>query len=349
MEEKRITIFDVAARAGVSKGTVDRVIHNRGEVSRKSAEKVRKAIEELNYEPNLYASLLASKKSRMIACLLPESDAGEYWGKVRRGFLDGGAEVAGLNIVTKLFSYDQYDPLSFERACDSLLASSPAGVVLPPLFKNSTMSLASKLKALDIPYVYVDTKLEDGDYFAYFGMPMYQSGYLCAALLTERLDPEDVKDIVVVRITRDKSRLSDPTVNRREGFIDYILDHFPDCRINNIFLDPSRPESVNSSLKELTPDRKLVVMFNSRIHLIADFLRDNPSPGRRVIGFDNLDRNIEVLREGLVTLLIAHHAELQSHKAVLTLSDYILVGKRPLNRDNYVHMDILSRLNIDNY
>ena len=52
MEEKKITIFDVAEKAGVSKGTVDRVLHNRGEVSRKSAEKVRKAIEELNYEPN---------------------------------------------------------------------------------------------------------------------------------------------------------------------------------------------------------------------------------------------------------------------------------------------------------
>ena len=49
MEEKKITIFDVAEKAGVSKGTVDRVLHNRGEVSRKSAEKVRKAIEELNY------------------------------------------------------------------------------------------------------------------------------------------------------------------------------------------------------------------------------------------------------------------------------------------------------------
>ena len=34
MEEKKITIFDVAEKAGVSKGTVDRVLHNRGEVSR---------------------------------------------------------------------------------------------------------------------------------------------------------------------------------------------------------------------------------------------------------------------------------------------------------------------------
>ena len=67
----KITIIDVARKAGVSKGTVDRVVHNRGEVSKKSAEKVKKAIEELRYQPNLYASLLASKKAHVIACLLP--------------------------------------------------------------------------------------------------------------------------------------------------------------------------------------------------------------------------------------------------------------------------------------
>ena len=70
MEEK-VTIFDVARRAGVSKGTVDRVLHNRGEVSEKTVRKVRKAIEETGYEPNLYASLLATRTPFVIACLLP--------------------------------------------------------------------------------------------------------------------------------------------------------------------------------------------------------------------------------------------------------------------------------------
>ena len=79
MEQKKITIFDVAKRAGVSKGTVDRVLHNRGEVSKKSADKVREAIKALNYEPNMYASLLATKKNREIACLIPKFKAGEYW------------------------------------------------------------------------------------------------------------------------------------------------------------------------------------------------------------------------------------------------------------------------------
>ena len=41
-EGNKVTINDVAKAAGVSKGTVDRVLHNRGEVSRKSKEKVLK-------------------------------------------------------------------------------------------------------------------------------------------------------------------------------------------------------------------------------------------------------------------------------------------------------------------
>ncbi|MCD8313839.1 MAG: LacI family DNA-binding transcriptional regulator, partial [Bacteroidales bacterium] len=54
MEEKpKATINDVALKAGVSKGTVDRVLHKRGEVSPESREKVMRAIEELGFVPNI--------------------------------------------------------------------------------------------------------------------------------------------------------------------------------------------------------------------------------------------------------------------------------------------------------
>lgn len=352
MEEKKITIFDVAAKAGVSKGTVDRVLHNRGEVSRRSAEKVRKAIEELNYEPNFYASLLATRKNHVIACILPDIVAGEYWEKIRDGFVAGGEAVSNLNIVTRIFHYDQYDADSFAKACAELLASNPSGVVIAPLFKSGTMNLVAELRARDIPYVYVDTKLEEGDYFAYYGMPMYKSGYLCAALLTERCSEEQVKDIAVVRIHRDKSRQSDPTINRRAGFNDFIDENFPECNVNNVFIDPAHPETIEPTLEAFFakgPQYKYVVMFNSRIHLIADFLAKHPDLERRVIGFDNLDANVEALRQGSVGVLIAQHTEDQSRQAVSVLADCILMHKVPANRDFYMHMDILTRLNVENY
>lgn len=352
MDKKKITIFDVAEMAGVSKGTVDRVLHNRGEVSKKSAEKVRKAIEALHFEPNLYASLLATRKNSLIACLLPEVSPGTYWEKLRDGFIAGGQSVANLNVQTKIFSYDQYDLDSFAKACDTLMAANPAGVVIPPLFKNGTMTFVSQLRSKDIPYVYVDTKLEDADYFAYFGMPMYKSGCLCAALLTERLEESEVHDVAVVRIRRDKSRQSDPTMNRREAFNEYINDRFPNCTIHNIFIDPSRPESIDGDLEkgfESIPPCSMIVMFNSRIHLISDYLKKHPDSTRRVIGFDNLDANLDALKDGAVDVLIAQRTEEQSRQAVMVLSDFILKGKKPAIRDNYMHMDILCRLNADNY
>ncbi|MCR4570191.1 MAG: LacI family DNA-binding transcriptional regulator, partial [Bacteroidales bacterium] len=50
---EKATINDIARLTGLSKGTVDRVLHNRGEVSRKSYQKVMDVIKELGYEPNL--------------------------------------------------------------------------------------------------------------------------------------------------------------------------------------------------------------------------------------------------------------------------------------------------------
>ncbi len=59
MAADKIRIKDVAELAGVSVGTVDRVIHNRPNVSKTAREKVEKALKEMDYHPNMYASALA--------------------------------------------------------------------------------------------------------------------------------------------------------------------------------------------------------------------------------------------------------------------------------------------------
>ena len=49
----RIRIKDIALRAGVSVGTVDRVLHNRSNVSKKAVVKVQEALKEMDYQPNM--------------------------------------------------------------------------------------------------------------------------------------------------------------------------------------------------------------------------------------------------------------------------------------------------------
>ena len=61
-EFSNIRIVDIAKMAGVSVGTVDRVIHNRGRVSEENRKKVQTILEMVHYQPNLMARSLASKK-----------------------------------------------------------------------------------------------------------------------------------------------------------------------------------------------------------------------------------------------------------------------------------------------
>ena len=65
--EKYATMEDVARLSGVSKGTVDRVLHDRGDVSEKTKQKVLKAIKEVGYKPNIFASILSMKKKYRIS------------------------------------------------------------------------------------------------------------------------------------------------------------------------------------------------------------------------------------------------------------------------------------------
>ena len=69
-EFSNIRIVDIAKMAGVSVGTVDRVIHNRGRVSEENRKKVQAILEMVNYQPNLMARSLASKNNIILLQLL---------------------------------------------------------------------------------------------------------------------------------------------------------------------------------------------------------------------------------------------------------------------------------------
>ena len=63
MEDQNYTIKDIARMAGVSAGTVDRVLHNRGDVSPKSKAKVQKVLDEIHYQPMYLLSVWPLKRN----------------------------------------------------------------------------------------------------------------------------------------------------------------------------------------------------------------------------------------------------------------------------------------------
>ena len=351
MKEKTpITIKDIARQTGLSKGTVDRVLHNREGVSKKSYEKVMQAIREAGYKPNVYASLLAMHKDVVIAVILPECIPGEFWSLAEAGIERARGNAATFGVTITRIDYNQYDLDSFRKACDKALSLQPSGVVIAPMFKNETMLFTLRLQEKGIPYIYIDSKLEEDGYLAYFGMPMYQSGYLAADLLTQGMP---VSEVAIIRVRRDQQRQSDPTINRRAGFMDYMMEHYPGAKVHSIFIAPDAPEETARALDEFAaqhPDVRHVVMFNSRIHLIAPYLERIGASGKiRVVGFDNLASNVAALQRGTVNVLIAQHPDEQASMAIQALIDKTVFKKVPARQDNYMHMDILTRYNVEYY
>lgn len=67
-----ITLGDVAAAAGVSAATVSRFFNSPDIVAPATAERIREAVERMDYIPNLLAGGLASNRSRLVAVLIPQ-------------------------------------------------------------------------------------------------------------------------------------------------------------------------------------------------------------------------------------------------------------------------------------
>ena len=344
-----ITIFDVAALAGVSRGTVDRVVYKRGRVSQKTIDKVQKAISQLGYTANPNASSLALKREYTFACLIPEFRPREYWEKIFDGFRDGVKALSHYNIKLDFHLYDQTDTESYRRCSDEILRTRPMGVITNAVFKEEVVAFAQRLEEAGIPYAFVDNKIDDLDYLLYYGVDPYKSGALGAFLLTTRCE---VQDIALIRLIRDRKHKADPNAPRRHGFLDYIEETFPQCRIHTLFIHPEQPDQAYATLERFFrehPEVKHLAMTNSRIFLIDDYLRRNPDPERIVVGFDDLDRNLASLSNGHIEYLVTRHIPLQSFQALTAFAECVIKGTKPQRRNNYVHMDILHRRNLDNY
>ena len=125
-----VRIKDIAEKAQVSTGTVDRVIHNRGRVAKEVREKVLQIIEELNYKPNLIARTLKSNRTYKLAALIPDPQIDSYWEAPKSGIERAEAELRQYGIIVEQFIFNPYSIDSFLKKAAAVTDSRPEGILL---------------------------------------------------------------------------------------------------------------------------------------------------------------------------------------------------------------------------
>ena len=126
------TLKDVAQRAGVGLGTASRVVSGKGAVSPKTLERVRKAIEELDFQPSHAARSLMSGTSQMVGVYIPFL-SGTFYTPILQ-LIYAELRAAGLNMVVGFGtgSVDErqqaVEGIDFlnQRGCDGVLVMSNA-------------------------------------------------------------------------------------------------------------------------------------------------------------------------------------------------------------------------------
>ncbi len=352
MAEKKhpnIRIVDIARMAGVSTGTVDRVIHRRGKVSDANLARVNEVLRQVDYHPNLVARSLASGRCHTIAVVMPHFATGEYWADVDSGIRRAEIEAGRYNVAVRRLFFDQYDRTSFDDATTALASETFDGAVIATLFAEQVVPLTRELDARSIPYVFVDSHIPACRELAYFGTSSFDAGVVAARLLTDRTEPG--ADLAIAKIVRTGNGGSNQCRNREAGFRDYLARTGFAGNIREVELRIDDREYNTRRLDDFFREYPRIagaVTFNSTCHILGDYLARRHRRDVRLVGYDNIRRNEELLRAGIVTALVAQRPDAQGYHSIMALCGF-LTGTGSVPRINNMPIDILLRENIDFY
>ncbi|MBR1484383.1 MAG: substrate-binding domain-containing protein [Prevotella sp.] len=350
MATDKIRIKDIAQRAGVSVGTVDRVLHNRPNVSKAALDKVNKALEEMDYQPNMYASALAYNKSYTFYLIMPRHDSEAYWEEIETGAMAATDRRRDFSINLKIVYYERFNAPSFVHVSGECLKEQPDGVILVPAKIDVTTRFANQLQEKNVPFILLDSYLPDLKPLSFYGQDSFQSGYFAARMLMLIASKE--KEIMLMKQLKNGHIGSKQQSNRETGFRHYMKDHFPGIAITEVDLplDEDR-EKYNDILEEFFTEHPHVhhcITFNSKAHLVGDFLLRTNRRNVQIMGYDMVPKNEECVRQGSISFLIAQHAYRQGYSCVETLFEAIVLKKK-VNPVNYMPIELLTKENVEFY
>lgn len=347
---QKIRIKDIAERAGVSVGTVDRVLHQRPNVSKPAREKVEQALKEMNYQPNVYASALAYNKSYTFYCLLPKHNSEAYWDEVEDGIKRCVEARRDFHIDVRMLFYQRFMNDTFMIESENCLKENPDGVIIVPSGLEVTRKLTDQLHERNIPFVLLDSYLPDLKPLSFYGQDSFQSGYFAAKMLM--MIARDEKEIMIMKQIKDGHVSSKQQANREVGFRHYMQDHFPSVKIHEVDL-PLDEERKNCDviLEEFFTTHTQVhhcITLASKAHIVGDFLLRTNRRNIQIMGYDLVGKNVECVHQGSISFLIAQHAFMQGYSCVDALFRAIVLKKK-VKPVNYMPIELLMKENIDFY
>ena len=350
--KERIRIKDIATEAGVSPGTVDRVIHKRGNVSKKAKDKVLSALKTLDYSPNILASALAYNRKWKVAALIPSSAADSFWDQPKVGILKALSVVEDYGVVVDFFHFEENNVTEFNEHASKILSSNYASVIISPIFTEQSIDFLKQCEEMDIPFVQINTCLDltASNLLCYVGQDSYHSGNLGAKLLAFGLTSGEKAMIChLEELIYDSQHL----IDKERGFKDYFQEH-KSLNIEVVtgqFADPYDEEGLYNYFKiflKENPEVKGIFVTTSRAFHVAKALSKLSVDNLKLVGFDLIEENLAFLESEEIDFLINQNPFKQGYLALINIFNFLIRRIEP-SKLQHLPLDVVMRENVTYY
>ncbi|WP_010261441.1 LacI family DNA-binding transcriptional regulator [Treponema primitia] len=322
-----MTVREIAELAGVSIGTVDRVLYKRGRVSAVTKAKIETIIERYQFTPNPIARRLKRNRAYHFCALLPQrdQDAG-YWSQILTGIEEAATEIAPLGVEMEIIEFDRYSQEKFQAAAAAILEKKPDGLIFSPIMPGRISSFIEGIRQIGIPCIFIDAKLPGADPLCTIGQDSFRGGYLAGRLM-HLFAGKITKPVAILDLHGEDYHI----VQRRDGFLRYAGEQgFPSLvqEYSSYLGTEISVEEISRFLRE-NPDLTGIFVTNSMAHRVAQAAKERKKPRDfLLIGYDLVPNNRLFLEEGWIDVIISQRPESQGREALLNLYRRIVLEQQ---------------------
>lgn len=336
------TIKEIAHLAGVSRGTVDRVLNHRGCVNPQTEQRILEIVQALDYKPNKAGIVLAVRKKNLKLGVVLLGLGTVFYNDILIGVRNKAQELSEYN-CSVLVRQTEYDLNQQLNAIDELVAEGISGLAISPYNDNAIREKINALCDRGIPVVTLNTDIENSRRIAYIGCHFYRSGETAGGLMHLMTHGE-----VYVGIISGSQNILCHT-ERIAGF-SHMADSYGNIRIvdtinNND--DENESYSLTTALLARHPEINALYFTAGGVYGGCKAVMD---AGRHkdmtIITYDMVNTTREYIEKGLIAATICQQPFIQGSKPLAILFTYLTTGELPTSENDYVNIDIRIKENL---
>ncbi len=330
----RISQKTIAEEAGVSRGTVDRVLHGKPSVNPETRERVLNAVKKLGYVPNEAGRALAlSNREYRICAAFPDNP---FFEEVKSGIKAAEGEIHSYNFSVDCISTNS---LSGEELIRRLNENSYSAYMLAVGDTPEMREFIKEKIEKGVPVLTFNSDVKDSGRLCFVGQDLYKSGRIAASLMLRMLSGKEKRILVVTG-----SRKYHAHREREKGFAEALADSGRDFRIVGAVETEDDAEltyvRVTAALKE-NPELDGIYMASGDAEALAKAIRNHGTRLRAVVN-DLLPATRAALLDGAFDFTILQSPFEQGYRPLKLIFECLVHGKSPENEYYYTDNTIVT-------